>query len=391
MSGHSQVFKELGIEPIINAHGHPTTIGGNNPSEAVKEAMNDASVDYVKMSELVEVTGKRIAEMLDVPAAMVTPGCASALALGAAACITRNHPDRMEQIPDTTGMPNEFIIQRQLRVIYDKALTIPGGVLVEVGDEDGTTEAHIEAAISERTAGIHYLAGGLYDDPDERETRTDIVPFRRIVDLAHDHDLPLIVDAAGQVYPTDRLSLYARGGADLVGYGGKYFEGLNTSGLLLGANEELVHMAYRHSFIGFEYEHARMFGRSMKMDRQTVVATYVALREWLTTDHEARLTGYEQRLTANVRPTLANLAGVEVRDFPEHGLPEGLRVVIDPVVAGMSAADVERELAEGKPRIHVRTDGVPDSFIIRMQTVDEGDEMIIAERIRQILGQVPER
>ena len=385
MTGRSEIMRELGIAPIINAHGHPTTIGGNNPSEAVRAAMDDAARDYVKMSELVEVTGERIAEMLDVPAAMVTPGAAAALALGAAACITRNHPDRMEQIPNTTGMPNEFIIQRQLRVIYDKALTIPGGVLVEVGEEDGTTEAHIEAAITDRTAGIHYLAGGLYDDPDERETRTDIVPFRRLVELAHSHDLPLIVDAAGQVYPTDRLSLYARGGADIVAYGGKYFEGLNTSGLMLGANKELVHMAYRHSFIGFEYEHARMFGRSMKMDRQTVVATYVALREWLTTDHEARLTGYEERLTANVRPTLADLPGIELRDFPDRGMLEGLRVVVDPAVAGMTAVELEHQLAEGSPRVHVRTDEVPDSVIIRIQTVDDGDEVIIAERIRQIL------
>jgi L-seryl-tRNA(Ser) seleniumtransferase len=386
MTGRSEMFAELGLKPIINAHGHPTTIGGNNPSTTVKAAMEDVSGQYVKMSELVEVTGDRIAEMLGVPAAMVTPGCASALALGAAACITRNHPDRMEQIPDTTGMPNEFIIQRQLRVIYDKALTIPGGVLVEVGEDDGTSEAHIEAAITERTAGIHYLAGGLYDDPEERETRSDIVPFRRLVELAHSHDLPLIVDAAGQVYPTERLSLYARGGADLVGYGGKYFEGLNTSGLLLGANEELVHMAYRHSFIGFEYEQARMFGRSMKMDRQTVIATYVALREWLTTDHEARLTGYEARLDAHVRPVLTALPGVTVSDFPDRGLLEGLRVTVDASVAGMSAADVEHQLAEGSPSIHVRVDEVPDSFIIRIQTVDEGDETVIAERIRQIIA-----
>jgi L-seryl-tRNA(Ser) seleniumtransferase len=337
------------------------------------------------MSELVEVTGTRIAEMLRVPAAMVTPGCAAALALGAAACITRDHPDRMEQIPDTTGMPREFIIQRQLRVIYDKALTIPGGVLIEVGDESGTTEHHIEKAINDRTAGIHYLAGGLYEDPDEMERRTDIVPFSRLVKLAHRNNLPLIVDAAGQVYPTDRLSLYAQSGADLVGYGGKYFEGLNTSGLLVGANEALVRLAYRHSFIGFEYEHARMFGRSMKMDRQTIAATYVALREWLTTDHEERLTGYEERLTSSVRPVLEGVSGVEIRDFPANGLLEGLRVVIDPSKARMSAKEVELELAKGRPQIHVRTDDVPDSFIIRIQTVREGDETIIAERILQIL------
>ena len=181
MAGRSEIMRELGIEPIINAHGHPTAIGGNNPSAKVREAMDDASLDYVRMSDLVKVTGERIAEMLGVPAAMATPGCAAALALSAAACITRHHPDRIEQLPDTTGLPNEFIIQRQLRVIYDKALTVPGGVLVEVGDVDGTTEEHIEAAIGDRTAGIHYLAGGLYEDPDQRERRDDIVPFTRLM------------------------------------------------------------------------------------------------------------------------------------------------------------------------------------------------------------------
>ena len=52
----------------------------------------------------------------------------------------------------------------------------------------------------------------------------------------------------------------------------------------------------------------------------------------------------------------------------------------------MTSSQLESRLAEGSPRIHVRTDGVPDSFIIRIQTVDEGDEQIIARRIRQILG-----
>ena len=31
-------------------------------------------------------------------------------------------------------MPHEFIIQRQLRLKYDRSMTIPGGRLVEVGD-----------------------------------------------------------------------------------------------------------------------------------------------------------------------------------------------------------------------------------------------------------------
>ena len=385
MAGRSKIYKDLGIKPVINAHGHPTAIGGNNPSEVVKAAMEDASLDYVKMSELVKVSGERIAEMLNVPFAMVTPGCSAALSLGAAACITRNNEEAIEQLPDVTGLPNEFIIQKQLRVSYDKAVTVPGGVLIEVGNEDRTTEKDIEESINENTAGIHYLAGGLYDDPDEREQRTDIVAFNKLTKLAQRNNIPLLVDAAGQVYPTNRLSLYAQNGADLVGYGGKYFEGLNTSGLLVGANEHLIRLAYRLSFVGFEYEHTRVFGRSIKMDRQTVIGTFVALQEWLKMDHESRLAQYENRLN-KIRYEIANLPGVTVADFPDKGMVEGLRIMIDKNASRLSADELQESLKNGDPIIHLRTDTVANSLIIRIQTVDDGDEHLILKRLQEELG-----
>ncbi|MDA1189107.1 MAG: hypothetical protein O2854_05450, partial [Chloroflexi bacterium] len=161
-----KLIEELGLTPVINALGHPTTIGGNTPSPSVQAAMQDILTDYVEMGELMEAVGERIAEMLGVEAALVTSGAAAALAVGAAAAMTGNDTAKMEQLPDTTGLPNEFVIQRQLRVIYDKAIEIAGGKLVEVGEEDGTTEEHITSAINSNTAGIHYLAGGLYDNPE---------------------------------------------------------------------------------------------------------------------------------------------------------------------------------------------------------------------------------
>ena len=385
MAGRSKIYKDLGIKPIINAHGHPTDIGGNNPSKVVKEAMEDASLDYVKMSELVKISGERVSGMLNVPFAMVTPGCSAALSLGAAACITRNNEDDIEQLPDVTGLPNEFIIQKQLRVSYDKAVTVPGGVLIEVGNEEGTSEKDIEEAINENTAGIHYLAGGLYDDPNEREQRLDIVAFNKLIKLSQRNNIPLLIDAAGQVYPTNRLSHYAQNGADLVGYGGKYFEGLNTSGLLVGANEHLMRLAYRLSFVGFEFEHTRVFGRSIKMDRQTVIGTYVALQEWLKMDHESRLAEYENRINT-IRDEIANLPGVTVADFPDKGMVEGLRLTLDKGVARLSAEQLDNSLKNGQPIIHLRTDSVSDSLIIRIQTVDSGDEQLILKRLQEELG-----
>jgi L-seryl-tRNA(Ser) seleniumtransferase len=388
-----RIYEELSITPVINALGHPTAIGGNTPSPAVRAAMEDALADYVEMAELMEVVGDRIAKMLGVEAALVTSGAAAALSVGAAACMTGADVKKIEQLPDTTGMPNEFIIQRQLRVIYDRALEIPGGKLVQVGEADGTRPEHIEAAIGPRTAGFHYLAGGLYDDPDKR---TDSVHLRDVIRIAHARGLPVVVDAAGQVYPTERLSKWAQMGADLVAYGAKYFGALNSSGILVG-KRELVQAARDNSFIGFEAKKIRAFGRPMKLDRQSVVATYVALREWLTMDHEARIHGYERRL-APIQAKLGGLPGVRLARFPEQGLMEGLRVIVDPKAAKMTAQQVVQKLKEGKPKIWVRQfagdpgscrarqDTGDDSFIIRIQTVRESDEDIIADRLKALLA-----
>ncbi len=51
--------------------------------------------------------------------------------------------------------------------------------------------------------------------------------------------MPIIVDAAGQVYPTDGLSKYVKMGADLVAYGAKYFGAVNSSGILTGRKDRI--------------------------------------------------------------------------------------------------------------------------------------------------------
>ena len=156
----SGIFEELGVRPVLNAMGHRTLLGGNTPSESVRALMEEAEEYYVDMGDLMDSVGQRIADMLGVEAALVTSGCAAALAVGAAACMTGSDLTKIDRIPNVSGMPHEFIIQRQLRVKYDRSMTIPGGKLVTVGDREETRAEHIEEAIGPNTAAIHYLASG---------------------------------------------------------------------------------------------------------------------------------------------------------------------------------------------------------------------------------------
>ena len=167
--------------------------------------------------------------MLDVEAALITSGCAAALAVGAAAIMTGQDVAKIEQIPDVSGMRHEFIIQKQLRVKYDRSMSIPGGKLVEVGNIEETTADHIEEAIGPNTAGIHYLAPG--------DRLPGALPIEEVIRIGQAHNIPIIVDAAGEVYPTSLLSDYVKMGADLVAYGAKYFGSVNSSGILTGKKD----------------------------------------------------------------------------------------------------------------------------------------------------------
>lgn len=374
MSGLSRLYDELGVRPVLNAQGNRTLLGGGTPSASVKALMDEAEEFYADMGELADRVGEKIADMLGVEAALVTSGCAAALSFAAAACMTGDDLEKIERIPDTTGMPNEVIIQRQLRVAYDRCMTIPGGKLVEVGDEDGTRPEDIEEAIGPRTAAIHYLAPG---------NRPGALPLEEVIRIGHSHNIPIIVDAAGQVYPTENLSKYVKMGADLVAYGAKYFGAVNSSGMLTG-RKDLVRVARKHSFIGFEAEKIRSFGRPMKLDRQEIIAVYAALREWLTMNHEDRFAAYEQRISF-LRQSLRGIPGIQLQDYPDQGPADGLRITVDPAKVGKTAAQVVEELRRGNPSIWVREDVENNSFAVRMPTLKEGGEKTIAERLKQVL------
>ena len=95
--------------------------------------------------------------------------------------------------------------------------------------------------------------------------------------------MPVLIDAAGEVYPPEKMSKYVKMGADLVGYGGKYFGGFNSSGLLLG-KKELIKAARLHTFMGYETITGHLpIGRGLKLDRQEIIGTYVAVSSGHTT------------------------------------------------------------------------------------------------------------
>lgn len=386
--GIVDIYSELGITPVINAAGAITRMGGNTPSRVVRDTMKDIEKHYFGMADLLDKTGAKLAEMLGVESVLITSGCTSALMLSAAACITGNSVANIKRIPNTEGLPNQFIALEPLHYTYERSVELVGGELVFVGDPMEASITSVVDAICDRTAGIYYVA---HEDsapsPSNLQNACIKVPeLGKIIEVAKSHGLPVIVDAASHVYPIENLSKFAKMGADLVGYGGKYFGGFNSSGLLMG-RKDLIDISKKHNFVAQEFEDTELFmpfGRAMKLDRQEVVGTYVAVREWITMNHEARFAEYAARVDG-FRRLMLGVNGVNISDFPDKGPVNGVRVKIDDSKTRKSLSAIKDELVNGNPIVWVGKSEWNDSLLLKFDLLNEGEEKMIAARLKEII------
>ena len=370
------IYSRLGVTPVINGIGNKTFLGGSTPSARAKLAMEEADHHYCSMPELMERTGERVAELLGVEAAFITSGCASAILHAAAGVMAGTEKEELGRLPDTTGMKSEFIFQRKQRYFYDRCYVVPGGSLVVVGDEEGCTVQEMEDAIGADTAGIGYV------DKSRGTEDPATVSITAAMEIGRRHDIPVIVDAAYQAYPLDRMR-WISGTADLVCFGGKYFGAPSSTGFLCG-RADLVHAASRQGFVASQSgDRPRSFGRSMKVDRQEIVGMVVALEEWLTIDHEDRILGLLD-MARVIQQAVDDVPGVstDVQRVESHAAA-ALTVELSPSLIAVSGHAVAEELASGSPSILV---GHDDSSIrIALHTLHEGQPEVIAERLRAAL------
>lgn len=373
-SSWGDIYKELGAKPVINAIGSVTLLGGSTPIPEVKEAMEAADRAYIPLVELEEKAGQAIADMIDVPAAYITAGAGSALTLATAALMAGDDDEKIQQLPDTTGMKNEILIQRRQRYWYDRCLELAGAKLVEYGSDDGTTVEDLENAIGPNTLAAHFYA--VEQEPDDK-----ILPLEKIIEVAHSNDVPVTVDAAGQIYPLNLFGKYVRMGADFQCIAAKYLGATQSTGLALGT-PDMIRKIGMQSFVGYETRRIRGVGRPHKVDRQEMVGAVAAVRRWVTMDHEARLATVEAKCV-QMYNAIKDIPGIEAEmmDNIIGHQPFGVKFRIDKEATGLSHQDLVDKLKEGDPPIFTRVRDGDDYMLLHAFGLNEGEEHIVGERI----------
>ena len=143
-------FKELGLRTFINAAGTYTSMTGSLMQKEVTEAITYGATEYVNLDELHDKVGERIAELLECEYATVSSGAFGAMTIGLAGVICGMDTKKVSQLPDTTGLKNEVIVQEAHDIAYTHALINTGAKIVSV-----KSAKDLEKAITNRS---HYLS-----------------------------------------------------------------------------------------------------------------------------------------------------------------------------------------------------------------------------------------
>lgn len=365
----SGLYGRIGVNRIINASGATTAVGGTLMVPEAVAAMTEAAQSFVVVGELNARVGLAIAKATGAEAGYVTCGSASGMLLAVAACITGTDRALAKRLPDTTGMLNEVVIHRCHHIGYEQMFRAPGARLIEIGGLSKTEEWELEAAINERTAAVAYV--------DSFSVVDGALDFPTVVEIAHRHGKPVIVDAASTLPPSGHLTRWIAQGADLVIYsGGKGIRGPQDSGLLAG-RKDLIDAAVIHGSPNAG------IGRGMKTTKEAMAGLFAAL-EWFTThDHDAE---FRERI-AQAEMMQADLQERDDTYCLLMADPEAYPAPllgIHPVDGAWNPGDVVAALKVGDPPIYCKAprDGGVD---INMHCLFPGEPELILERLHAVL------
>ena len=362
------VYAELGVPTLINAHLTETVIGGSILRPEAMAVMEKAAKHFVVMMDLEAAVGKRISEMLKLPqgyGVIVTAGAGAAILNGYAGILTGNNPAFIKQIPDLTGMKSEVLIQRAHRSAWDHQIRTTGAKVIYVETVDD-----VKRAINERTAGMHFQN---LSDADGKINRADWLK------LAHDANLPAFLDAAADVPPKSRLWEYANMGYDLITFsGGKAIRGPQTTGLLIG-RQELVNNALLNSSPNED-----TIGRPTKVGKEEMLGLLKALEVYLAEDEDAVAKEQTRQLEAIVTK-VQKIPGVTFTRFmtPIKNHFPSLLVHLDPARFNATPRQITAQLAAMKPSIYVG--GGRSGIEMTAIDLQPGEEKVVADALASVL------
>ncbi|MCK2181687.1 DgaE family pyridoxal phosphate-dependent ammonia lyase [Hafnia paralvei] len=338
MSANQSIYKKYNLKTVINTSGRMTILGVSTPCEDVVEAVNFGLNHYFEVKDLINKTGRYIADLLGVEDAVVVSCASAGIAQSVAAVIVKDNLYRLENLhAHSHDVPSEIVVPKGHNVNFGAPVgtmvQLGGGTLREAGYANECSPAQLAAAITPKTAAILYIKS-------HHCVQKSMLDVAQAAEVAKTYQLPLIVDAAAE----EDLQSYYQAGADLVIYSGaKAIEG-PTSGLVIG----------RKQYVEWVKLQSNGIGRAMKVGKEGILGLTQAITSYMTLEKE---NGQQMvdKMSAFI-DNLNSLKGIQAKVVWDSAGRDIARTEIsfDHAALGITTQEIVDRLKNGDPAIYFR-------------------------------------
>jgi len=366
------LYEKYNLRRVINACGKMTKLSGAIVLPEIAAVASESFNHFFDLDEIQAVAGKIIADMTGAEHGCVTACTSAGITQSVAACMTGNDIAKIWQLPDSDGMPNRVIIQKGHCVNYGapvtQAIRLAGAEAVEVGVVNRCT---IDLLRHELQKGN---VAAVLAVESHHTVRFGWVPLPQVVELAHEFNVPVIVDGAAQDQRLRELIGY---GCDLVITSAHKYLCSTTGGVVAG-KRDLVEAVYQQN---------QGIGRGMKAGKEAVFGAIAAL-EYRAQQNMTEWTAEQDRKVQLILDRLSDIAGLALSvDADPNGCPfSRARLTPDPTITKCTAQSLTKELAVGNPTVVARAHHADEGYI-NIDAIEMTDEEIefTCEKVRKIL------
>ncbi|MFH5810307.1 DgaE family pyridoxal phosphate-dependent ammonia lyase [Companilactobacillus sp. FL22-1] len=361
------IYQKYNLKHVINADGKMTILGVSKVSNEVVEATKLGAQNFFEMNELLIQTGKYLANLVGSEDALIVNSASAGIAESIAGLIGQGSMYHLHHPYTNRITKREVILPMGHDVDYgtpvEVMIQLAGGKMVPAGYANMCTPEHIEMQITEQTAAILYIKS-------HHTVQKSMLSISEAIRIAHNHNLPLILDAAAE----EDLYKYLKLGADVVIYSGaKAIEG-PASGVIFGKKD----------YISWARLQGAGIGRAMKIGKENIIGLTGAIEKYLRDGTE---TG--QQMIDRLKPfvqSLSELPDLEVNIIQDAAGREIYRAEVKPT-GKISALEICDQLRNGKTAIYAREYRVNQGIIeFDIRSVNAEEMGQIVARLKEIIG-----
>lgn len=362
------IYTKFNLKHVINADGKMTILGVSKVSDEVVEAQKLGAQNFFEISELIKKTGQYLAKLVNSEDALIVNSASAGIAQVVAGIIGRGDTYHVYHPYTKRIIKREIILPLGHDVDYgtpvDVMLGIAGSEVIQAGYANMCQPEHIEMQITENTAAILYIKS-------HHTVQKSMLTVEEALNIAHEHRLPLILDAAAE----EDLLKYIALGVDIVIYSGaKAIEG-PASGIVFG----------KKKYIQWARLQSKGIGRAMKIGKENIIGLACAVERYLKEGSENG-TQMKKRLQPLIE-ALSEISHLKVtiaQDGAGRDIYRASIKVLDN--CPLTAVEICDQLRQGSIAIYAREYRVNEGIIeLDIRSVDEHEINQIINRFKEIL------